>query len=573
MARNRRRFIEALGVGAVGSLAGCSGDSGGSGDSGDSGDSGGSNGSSPTVSNDGVVEGSDLNEYETIKVTANSHSRSSFPLRVEYSQMAEDAWRNEIGLNVSHNTTEQAYENAVARDYDIYITAGWGGRPERIDPDTFITAFKTAEPGGLNWAGYSNEEYDKLVEQQKSATDKKKRQEYVYKAQEILAEDQPVIFMAARSALSATNMDNWGNYKSQIGARPYTHVWNFESIEPKNQKGNSVVLAATRDPDSANPMAVQQTQGTHLNKLIYDRLVRIGPDGEARKWAASEWTFQDAKTVDITLRDGMTFHDGEPVTPEDVKFTIEYLNEWQVPYLASFYDPIESVEVRGDNVVRFNLGEPYVAFISISLTQIGILPKHVWDGVVEENNLDHPGQWSDFNPVGSGPFQLEYFEVEDRAELSTYGDHFSDISFDSFVWRMYGGNSQAMGSVEQGSSSYMEFIQPTQYNRAQEVSNLKAQKSKYHGWSAIYMNNERRPFNDRAFRIALSHIVNKSRVKEIVFNGLVDMLQGPIPPAAEYWHNPDLTDYSGGASKAEQVLKDAGYRWDPDGNLLMPKEG
>jgi peptide/nickel transport system substrate-binding protein len=349
-------------------------------------------------------------------------------------------------------------------------------------------------------------------------------------------------------------------------------MYNLMSIEPQTQKANTAVLAATRDPQTFNPMGVEQTQDIHGNKLVYDRLVRLNPKGQVQPWAAKDWNFVDPTTVDVTLREGMTFHDGESVTPEDVRFTIDYFKQWEVPYLASFYEVIDNVELPENNVARFNLTKEYVPFVGVSLPQIGILPKHVWDGAVEQNNIDHPRQWGGFEPVGSGPFTLEFYEADNRAEMSVYDDHFSDFNIDSFVWRTYGGNSAAMGSVEQGQSSYMEFIQPTQYQRAQEADDTEARQSNYHGWSAIYMNHNRRPFDDRAFRVGLSHLVNKNRLSELVFDGLADNLQGPIAPAAEYWHNPDLQSYEGGRSKARSVLREGGYRWDTDGNLLMPKQ-
>jgi peptide/nickel transport system substrate-binding protein len=565
MPYRRRAVLASAGTAIGSSIAGCASSSK---------DNNNNSAGTTQPTDEEQVDDVEQDNFEKIEFQAISFPRSTFPLRLEYANQIVTRWQEDLGLNISLQPKEAsaAFNALVERDYNMHMTAGWGGRPERIDPDTFLSAFQTSEPGGLNWAAYSNKEYDSVVEKSKSATDRKKRQEHAYKAQEILAEDQPVIFMFARNGLSATNTQNWSNYTQQIGGRPFTHVYNLMSMEPKTDAASTAVLAATRDPQTYNPMGLEQTQDIHGNKLVYDRLVRLGPDGEVKPWAATEWNIPDPSTVEVTLRDGMTFHDGESVTPEDVKFTIEYLKKWKVPYLASFYDVIESVDVTGNNGVTFNLTKPYVPFVGVSLPQIGILPQHIWGGVAEENNLEHPRQWSDFKPIGSGPFKLNFYEADNRSVLQVYDDHFADFNISEFIWRMYGGNSAAMGSVERGKSSYMEFIQPTQYQRATNTSGVKAQKSKYHGWGGIYMNHNRRPFGDRAFRVALSHVVNKQRLRELVFNGLADILHGPIAPAAKFWHNPDLKSYTGGRSKARQILKDAGYKWDQNGNLLMPKQ-
>ena len=69
--------------------------------------------------------------------------------------------------------------------------------------------------------------------------------------------------------------------------------------------------------------------------MIYDRLLQVGPDSGIEPWAATAIKAVDSTTVDITLREGMTFHDGQPVTPADVKFTFDYHKQWKAPFFIS----------------------------------------------------------------------------------------------------------------------------------------------------------------------------------------------------------------------------------------------
>ena len=575
---SRRRFLAGTGAGVVGGLAGCAGQGGGDGGSGSS-TEGGSSGSSgdgtPTpdkkqARDERVVTGSELDEYEPVTMEIQSYTRGLLPQRYEWTFLFRDQWIENLGVDATVQIGEvgKIFGNWVDVNYDVNM-AGWSGKPSRIDPATFVNAFKT--DGGLYTPNYSNPEYDSLVDEIQRETDRDRRQELVYEAQRIVAEDQPVVFLFAPNALTATNTANWSNYTSQIGDQNYTHVWNLRSMTPTGNV-DAAVKAGSLFPATLNPLAPTKSGDLMGLKMVYDRLVRLGPKGQPQPWAATEWERPDASTVDVTLREGMTWHDGEAVTPEDVKFTVEYLQNWQVPYMKSFYSGIDSVEVTGSNGVRFNLPGPRASFTGVDLALLFILPKHVWDGLPEREGLEHPKEWQGIEYVGSGPFTVEEFSQSDRLVLDVYEDHFADFDIGSFIWNKYGNETAAVGDVESGKASFVESLQSSQYNRLNGMDGIGAENISQHGWRAIYMNHDRRPFGDKVFRQAAAHATDKERVAEVVYDGFVDVMKGPIAPANEFWYNPDLPAYDGGAEKARDMLFEGGYRWDEDGNLLMPRE-
>ncbi|WP_115864117.1 ABC transporter substrate-binding protein [Halorussus litoreus] len=569
MDRDRRKLLAGVGVGAVGGIAGCTGTDSPD-DSGNATTTATSNSSKKkTPDSDRVVTGSELEEYETVSFTMQSYTKSLLPQRYEWTHLFHDQLVNKLGVEaeVQIGQVGQIFDNWVNVDYDVNM-AGWSGKPSRIDPNTFLSAFHT--DGGLYTPNYSNPEYDELVEKSQRETDREARKELVMEAQQILAEDVPVVFLFADDALAATNTANWSNYTSQIGDQNYVHVWNLMSMEPQGDL--PAIKAGTLFPATLNPMAPTKSADLMGLKMVYDRLVRLGPDGQPQPWAATEWTAPEPDTFDVTLRDDMTWHDGEDVTPEDVTFTIEFLQEWGVPYMKSFYDPIESVEVVDDNVVRFNLESASASFTGVNLALLFILPKHVWDGLPEDEGLEHPKNYNDTQYVGSGPFTVNTFEESNRVVFDVYDDHWADFNVDSFIWKKYGGKTQALATVEKGDASWVVNIQPGQFERAKQNQGVEANGVSQHGWKAIYMNNARRPFDDKMFRKAVAHATDKERVIKLVYGGRADSIEGPIPPANDFWHNPDLPSYDGGEEKARRMLFEAGYRWNEDGTLLMPKE-
>ena len=104
---------------------------------------------------------------------------------------------------------------------------------------------------------------------------------------------------------------------------------------------------------------------------------KVPPEVEPEPWAASDITFVDDTTVEVTLREGMTFHDGEPVTAADVAFTLDFLSAIESPAFASRLTGLESVEAVDDLTVTIRLAEPSAAFPTVALAAVPILPRHV----------------------------------------------------------------------------------------------------------------------------------------------------------------------------------------------------
>ena len=99
------------------------------------------------------------------------------------------------------------------------------------------------------------------------------------------------------------------------------------------------------------------------------------------------------RTIEVTLRDDVKFHDGRPLTVEDVKFTFDFAKEVKAPYYMSKIKAIESVEITGDNKLVFKLSEPFAPFMSNGLALVGILPKHIWESKYQELGAEGILSW------------------------------------------------------------------------------------------------------------------------------------------------------------------------------------
>src|SRR5690625_3742561 len=345
----------------------------------------------------------------------------------EVMQMLKDQW-DELGIDVEvepidfHARIDRLWQ-PDARDYDAF-TIGYSGRAERLDPDMFIYAIfhsSLAEPGNSNTTGLMNEEYDEYAAAQRQEMDLDKRRELVFKAQEILADEVPIINLYSSALVHVYNNKRFNELVTMAGEGVFNE-WMPRQAEPITDD-KWLRIGSINDMDTLNPIGANSVFDWWHLRQIYDKLVRLNTQVEPVPAAASHWEVVDDVTVDITLREGMVFHDDEPVTVDDVKFSFELMKEWHDGYLQAFLDPIKSVEVLDDVTVRFHLVEPYAPFITATLTQVPIMPKHIW-----EKYADNPQDEPNLEPIGSGPFKFDHWHRGEELKVSKNEQLYEDIT-------------------------------------------------------------------------------------------------------------------------------------------------
>ena len=463
-------------------------------------------------------------------------------------------------------------------DWDAYV-AGYVGRPSRLDPDELLyRAWHSSgiSDGGANASAYANPEFDRVVEAERTALDQEVRREFVFEAQAILARDIPEITLLHRREVHAYNQADFDNWTPMIG-RGVWNIWNLLGVEPLTDDRILIVAWATDIP-TTNPLALDNA--IESLQFTYDTLARIGTDGAAMPWAAESWNVVDDTTVDVTLRSGMKFHDGEPVTAEDVKFSFDFIKEFgTAPFFESALSPINSVEVVDDLNLRFNLNEAFAPLFFNTFTYVYILPKHIWENVAEREGVATPDLWENPEPVGSGPFQLVYHRRGEEIFLQANKEHFSAPKIDGIRIVHYGNADAIFGAMLTGEADMSDVsITALQVPEAQASGNLGVADVRDFGVFYMAFNFRRPPFNDQNVRRAIAHTLDHQTVVEAVLGGYGEAGQGMIAPAVEYWHNPEWaewleTDYSFDLNLARQILADAGYRWDEDGKLYYPEGG
>jgi peptide/nickel transport system substrate-binding protein len=460
-------------------------------------------------------------------------------------------------------------------DYDAY-TIGWSGRIERLDPDMFIHSINHSDnaiPGGNNTNRYRNPEFDALADAQRQEMDINLRQSIVYEAQRILAEDVPHVTLYSRANMQTYNKNLFTDVINIPGEGLFNE-WTPFSVRPLTDK-TILTVASNVNIDDINPLSSKSVYGWRNLRLIYDKLVRLSPEIEPVPWAAESWDIVADDVIDVTIRQGMTFHDGVPVTAEDVKFSYELFINENNEYFGSFLSPIESIELADENTVRFNLKFPYAPFITNTLAQIPILPKHIWE------NIENPTQYTNEEAIGSGPFKLERFQTGEELVLSRFDDYFELPIIDGYIFQIFASPEGVLTALELGTVDMVSFdlvpahTEQIYNNVGGKYDHLELTEGNDIGFFYLGFNMDREPFNHKAFRIAVAHVTDYDLALDVHLNGYGARGGGGIviAKANEFWSNPDVPIYDTyDPARAREILIEGGFTWDSDGKLRMPKE-
>lgn len=319
--------------------------------------------------------------------------------------------------------------------------------------------------------------------------------------------------------------------------------------------GGSVVYGMTQDLASLDPHVDTDAGTRDVVFNLYEGLVKPTSDGGFIPAVASDYIISDdAKTYTFTLRDGITFHDGTPVTIEDVKYSIDRYAEIQGESSA-FSSLVDSVEVQDDKTLVVNLKESYSEFLP--MMTIAIIP---------QSNEDPAG-----NPIGTGPFKYVSYTPGQNMELEKYDGYWQEgvPSLDSVEFKFIADVDTAFVELQAGTIDILKYLTSAQaetlgddYNIVQGSMNLV---------HAMYLNSAYEPLSKTEVRQALCYAVDRDAINNFIFGGKSHIIGSHMIPALSKYYEPEAeTVYSYDPEKAKELLADAGYADGFDLEITVP---
>lgn len=317
-----------------------------------------------------------------------------------------------------------------------------------------------------------------------------------------------------------------------------------------------------------NPFAPGQVVAPMTTQAIYEAMLVYNPaDGSATPWLATSWkTSEDGRTVTFTLRDGVKWSDGKPLTAEDVAYTFGLQKK-----LLGGYEYLRSTEAVGADKVVFSLTKPY----SPGLFELGkqiIVPKHIWEKVKDPAKDTNP------SPVGTGPYtQVANFQSQSY-ELRKNPSYWQPEKQRIEGIRVLGfsGNDSANLAFVNGEADWTQSFIP-------DVAKSFVAKDPKHNtywypktgsmvdWA---MNTTKAPFDDVEVRKALSRAVDRESVTKVGMNGYTQPADCTgLSGGYDTWRDKKLaascTWTKHDAAAAAKALDDAGYPKGSDGKRKL----
>lgn len=340
-------------------------------------------------------------------------------------------------------------------------------------------------------------------------------------------------------------------------------------------------------PDTLNPGTALLSEAYTIFELVYDSMYDLQLDGTyTLSLAESADVSADGKTWTFKLRPGYKFHDGTPLTAQDVVFSYQfYQSHEDFPYMPVYTEYFESVEAPDDSTVVINLSEP-IPNMESQLIFLYILPRHIWEqydtptGAVEFENVEM---------IGSGPFRLVEYRQGEFVHLAAVKDHpLTPPKIDEVVFQTFDNQDALVQAILTGQVDMITEMPNTAVPTLRNADNVQLViGAPFSPEVTDIILNQVLPENcptdeggvcsghpalrDLTVRRALAHATDKQKIVDVVLLGLGTPGLTLIPDGLGVWYNDTIEDFAFDIGEANRLLDEAGYLdTDGDGVREMP---
>ena len=332
-----------------------------------------------------------------------------------------------------------------------------------------------------------------------------------------------------------------------------------------------VRAAVTGDEASLNPYTyISGFPGWNLLMLQYDSLMQLDADGIPQPWLASSISVnEDLTEYSVTLVEGVTWHDGEPLTADDVAFSVNYyINNVEASRFARDLRGVEDLVVTDDHNATFVLAGPNAGFELGALADVPIIPRHIWEGV----ELPSEHDFGDTN-IGTGPYKLVKYVEGQSYRFQANPDYFRGApAVDELVVIVFADDAGAQAAIRAYAVDVIfERIPPEQIDLLDAEDSLDVILGPEFTTQMINYDASKRPFDDVAVRQAINLAMNRQDIVDTVFLGAATIgSPGWIHPGHPSYNADIGTVYDPAAANA---LLDAGGYLDSDGDGVREYDG
>lgn len=328
-------------------------------------------------------------------------------------------------------------------------------------------------------------------------------------------------------------------------------------------------IAITKDENTLAPFTYVSGTGLTVNRLVYDTLMTTDSEDNIIPWMIEDdYEVVDFKEYTLTLKEGLKFHNGNPVTPEDIKFSYEYPATQNVSGQRKVCDKLESVEVVDEDTVKFVLKEADINYLRDGFCYIRIIDDAVYEGVEDATTVTES--------VGSGMYKLVEYKTGEYYKLEAMDDYFRGTPTVKNINMPIMGDStaiqQALMSNELAASTGSIGIEMLE--TFESIDGITVFSNPGFAPMIMNINNGRAPFDNVDFRNALAYGIDVNTICTTLYGDrALPGTRGAVRSDLSYAQ--EGLEYVYDPAKAIELLEGLGYtemkdgiRLDAEGNPL-----
>lgn len=317
-----------------------------------------------------------------------------------------------------------------------------------------------------------------------------------------------------------------------------------------------------------NPLLKTDDYNAYITGVIFESLVNLSPEMEFEGLLAKSWEVsEDSKSVVFHLREGVKWHDGEPFTADDVKFTYEFIADPEYTGVQSSQiseikgvkerkegtaTELEGVEVIDPYTIRITTGEVYAPFLANISSSIAIIPKHIWSKVAMAD-VDSATELLR-NPIGTGPFKMSEFVPDRYTIVEKNTDYWNgEAKLDKIVFQVVNPET-VLAQMLNDELDYLEIhtIDPDDIKMYKDAG-FTFEEVQTTSYQMMVPNNQDPIINNKWLRQALTYAIDRQGIVDTILHGFGNVGTQIYPP--HFWAYPGDSEINMYEYNPEEAIK------------------
>lgn len=316
----------------------------------------------------------------------------------------------------------------------------------------------------------------------------------------------------------------------------------------KEVNTSTLIVAQGADPKTLDPEVYNDVPSLAVAKQIYSTLVTTNEKNELIPSLAESWEQLTETEWVFYLRKGVKFHNGEEMTAEDVKFSLERM--LTMPSSKMMIEAVNKVNIIDKYTIKVFMNNSFSPFL-FNLT-------HPLCSILNKEYTLKLGKDFGQNPMGTGPFKFVNWSKGDFITLAGFKDYFEGApSIEKVIFRSIPENTNRVIGLETGEIDIAYGIAPVDMTTVENDEDLKLIVTPSLSTEYVGINVEKEPFTDKRVREAIGYAINKKDIVDVTLYGKGIVADTFVSPNV-YGSNQDIHNYNFNPEKAKKLLKEAG---------------